>query len=182
MSTSPAREQFGKALEHFRHELSLLRTGRATPALVEGLQVEYYGARTPLIQLASISTPDAKSIIIQPWDQAAIKDIEKALQQSSLGINPVNEGKLLRVVIPPLTEERRNELIKLIGKHSEDARVRIRTAREDVLKKLTTEKTDGSISEDEYFRKQKDLQREVDEVIASIKTLSEAKEQELKTI
>ncbi|MFA6908954.1 MAG: ribosome recycling factor [Patescibacteria group bacterium] len=181
MSTVIPKEGFESAIRELRQELSHLRTGRATPALVEDLPVSYYGARTPLKQLASISTPDVKSIVIQPWDTTALKDIEKAVNESSLNLHPVNEGKILRIVIPALTEERRNDLAKIVSKKIEESKIRIRTVRESIVKVLHTQKEEGSLPEDEFFRVQKELQKVVDEYNAEARSIGDKKEQEILT-
>lgn len=176
------KPNFEKAVEHLKNELNSIRTGRATPTLVENLIVDYYGTKTPLIQLASISIPDPKSIVIQPWDRNSTKDIEKAIQISSLGINPVNEGTIIRIVIPPLTEERRGELVKLANKKTEEAKISIRNIREEMWKELKNQEKEGKISEDELFLTQKELQKIVDEFNEKIKEISEKKEEEINTI
>ncbi len=175
-------EQFDSALDNLKDELAQIRTGRATPALVENISVDYYGAKTPLQQLASITVPDPKSVLIQPWDVNSVKDIEKAIQLSSLGLHPVNEGKVIRVVIPQLTQERREELVRLIGKKSEDSRVRLRNIREDILKDLQQKKKDGLLPEDDFFRLQKDLQKTIDTYGDMVKDIVKKKEVEILTV
>lgn len=175
-------KEFDNVFSHLKEELSKLRTGRATPTLVESLKVEYYGTKTPLNQLASISSPDAKTIIIQPWDTNAAKEIEKAIHNSSLGLNPVNEGKLLRIIVPPLTEERRDELTKLVTEKIEESKVRIRTIREEHMKKMQKEEDDGVLREDDYFKGQKKLQESVDEANKRIKESGDLKVTEIQTL
>jgi ribosome recycling factor len=174
--------QFTHAIDHFRHELETIRTGRAHPALVESLTVDYYGTKTPLQQLASITIPDARTILIQPWDKNSTKDIEKAIQASSLGLNPVNEGNTLLLPIPPLNEERRKELVKLLSQKSEEARVSVRNVREDIWRAIRDDQKAGNISEDDMFRMQKELQKIVDEFHKEIEQLGEHKEKEIMTI
>lgn len=174
--------EFEGALSNLREELSHIRTGRATPTLVEKLSIDYYGTPTPLVQIASISAPDAKTVLIQPWDSNATKEIEKALISSSLGIQPVNEGKVVRLSIPPLTEERRKELQKIVREKLEDARVRVRTLRENILKDLQKQKVASEVREDDFFRQQKDLQKLVDDVNSQIKEIGELKEKEITTL
>jgi len=170
------------AIEHLKKELSNIRTGRANPSLVENLQVEYYGTRTPLLQLASISAPDPRSILIQPWDKNALKDIEKAVQTSPLGINPVNEGNAIRLPIPALTEERRKDLVKVINQKTEEAKISIRNIREEIWRQLKEQKTAGTISEDDMYALQKKLQELVDGYNLQVKEISEGKELEIMTI
>ncbi len=148
-----------KTLEATHREFNTIRTGRASPALVEGLKIEYYGQEVPIKQIAGISTPDAKLIVIQPWDPTALGGIEKAILKSDVGITPNNDGKLIRLSVPPLTEERREELIKLVKKMSEDGKVSLRTARHsanDIIDKLEKDK---KITEDGKFNGHKETQK-----------------------
>lgn len=170
------------AVTHMKSELNAIRTGRANPALVENIQVDYYGTKTPLLQLASISAPDPRCILIQPWDKNALKDIEKTLQTSSLGINPVNEGNAIRLPIPPLTEERRKDLVKVVNQKTEEAKVSVRNIREEIWRQLKEQKTKGTISEDDMYAQQKKLQELVDGYNKQIKEMGEGKEQEIMTI
>ncbi len=174
--------RFDEALAHLKGELSNIRTGRAHPGLVENIKVDYYGTMTPILQIASISAPDSHSLVIQPWDQNATKEVEKAIIASDLGFNPVNEGHAIRIPIPPLTEERRNELVKLMHEKVESARVSIRTIREDIWKEIKHAKTEREITEDDQFQYQKELQDVVDEYNDSIKALADTKEKEIMTI
>lgn len=176
------KTDFEKSIQFIKNELSGIRTGRASPSLVENLIVDYYNTKTPLIQLASITIPDPKSIIIQPWDRNSTKDIEKAIQTSSLGLTPINDGNMIRLVIPPLSEERRKELMKLVHQKLEQARVSIRNVREEIWKELKTREKDGKISEDDMFKQQKELQKFVDEYNGKIKEIGENKEKEIMTI
>lgn len=174
--------QFEKAVQHLKNGLKQIRTGRANPALVENLNVEYYGTKTPLQQLSNITTPDPKSILVQPWDKNALKDIERAIQSSSLGLNPVNEGSVIRIPIPPLTEERRTELAKIVHEKVEQAKISIRNVREEIWKTTKDQKNDGQISEDEMFKQQKDLQKIVEEFNEQIKNIGSEKEKEIMTL
>ncbi len=174
--------EFGKAVEHFKSELKTLRTGRASSQLVEHLEVEYYGAKTPLIQIAQITLPEPRTITIQPYDKNALKDIEKAIQLSNLGINPVNDGSYIRLNIPPMTEERRKELVKVVAGMSEKTRVTIRNAREEIWKEIQKMEKDGKISEDEKMRAKDEMQKMVDKHNEEVKKLADAKEQEILTI
>ncbi|HCJ52672.1 MAG: ribosome recycling factor [Candidatus Kerfeldbacteria bacterium RIFCSPLOWO2_01_FULL_48_11] len=173
---------FDNAIEYLKSELAKIRTGRATPTLVEGLVIDYYGTKTPLVQLASISAPDVKTLVIQPWDANASKNIEKAVRDASLGLQPVNEGQRIRIIIPQLTEERRTEFGKLVNQKIEETKVRIRSTREEILKKLQKEKNDGEIREDDFFRKQKELQKSVDQANDFVMQCGEAKHKEISTV
>lgn len=176
------KKDFEKTIEFLKQEMTNIRTGRATPSLVENLMVDCYGTKTPLIQLASITVPDPKSIVIQPWDKNSLKDIEKAIQGAQLGLNPVNEGNVVRLPIPPLTEERRKELAKLVHQKIESGKVRIRQTREEIWKNLKNAEKEGEISEDDLFGQQKDLQKIVDDYNKKIQEISEVKEKEIMTI
>nr|WP_187698794.1 ribosome recycling factor [Paenibacillus alvei] len=167
-----------KAIAALKRELATLRAGRATPALLDRVQVEYYGAMTPVNQLANISTPDPRTLMIQPWDKSSLADIERAILKSDLGLTPANDGSLIRLSIPPLTEERRAELVKHTKKFGEEAKVAIRNIRRDAnddIKKL--EKTD--ISEDESRRHQEDIQKTTDKFIAEVDKVLVVKEKEI---
>lgn len=174
--------KFTNAINHLTEQFKQIRTGRANSGLIENLMVESYGSLTPLQQLANISVPDSRSIVIQPWDKNIIKDIEKAIQSSNLGLTPINEGQIIRLPIPQLTEERRKELSKIVHEKSEEARISIRNIREEIWKSLKDQKNDGKISEDEMFKLQKELQKIIDDNNDSIKVLSEKKENEIMTI
>jgi ribosome recycling factor len=173
---------FSSAFEHLKGELATLRTGRASSTLVEHLQVDYYGAQTPLLSIAQIAVPEPRQITIQPYDKNALKDIEKAIQQSNIGINPVNDGNVIRLNIPSMTEERRKELVKVVSQMSEKARVAIRNIREDVWKEIQRQEKDGEISEDDKIAGKDELQKVVDKWNGEVKKLTEAKEQEILTI
>lgn len=159
-----------------------IRTGRATPALVENIMVKCYSSQSPLVQLASITAPDPSSLIIQPWDKSIMKDIEKAISASNLGLAPVNEGNQIRLSIPPLTEEKRKELIKIVHTKVEESRVAVRGIRELTLKELRNQEKEKIISEDELFSNQKELQKETDELMEEIRLISEKKEKEILTV
>jgi ribosome recycling factor len=173
-----AEERMHKAIQALQRDLASLRAGRATPALLDRVQVEYYGAMTPVNQLANVNTPDSRTLMIQPWDKSSLADIERAIQKSDLGLTPSNDGNTIRLVIPALTEERRTDLVKLTKKHGEEAKVAIRNIRRDAnddIKKL--EKTD--ISEDESRRHQEDIQKTTDKFIAEVDKVLAAKEKEI---
>lgn len=173
-----AEERMGKAIDALKRDLATLRAGRASSALLDRIQVEYYGAPTPVNQLANINTPDSRTLMIQPWDKTSLGAIEKAIMKSDLGLNPANDGTQIRLSIPPLTEERRLELVKSTKKFGEDAKVAIRNIRRDAnddIKKL--EKAD--ISEDESRRHQEDIQKATDKYIAEVDKVLAAKEKEI---
>jgi len=169
--------EFAKAVEHLKQELATLRTGRASAALVENIVVEFYGNPTPLMHMAQIMIPEPRQIAIQPYDKNALKDIEKAMQASNLGINPVNDGNFIRLTIPQMTEERRKELVKIVGQMAEKTRVAIRNLREDIWKEI--QKTD---KEDEKRTGKDELQKVIDRYNEEIKKLAEGKEKEVMTI
>jgi ribosome recycling factor len=168
-----------KALESVTREFSAIRTGRASPSLVEGLYINYYGTPTLLKQLASISVPDAHLIVIQPWDITAIGEIEKAIMKSNLGITPSNDGKLIRLSIPPLSKERRLELAKVVNKMSEEGRVSLRTIRREAKETLEKLEKDKTIAEDDKFRGIDDLQKLIDKYIAKIDEILKNKDKEI---
>ncbi len=173
-----AEERMDKAIGALKRELASLRAGKANPALLDRIQVEYYGALTPLNQLANINTPDARTLMIQPWDKSSLGDIEKAIMKSDLGLTPSNDGNSIRIGVPMLTEERRADLVKTAKKSGEEAKVAIRNIRRDAnddIKKL--EKTD--ISEDESRRHQEDIQKSTDKFIAEVDKVLVAKEKEI---
>ena len=174
-----ADARMSRALEALEHDLSAIRTGRAATALVERIPVDYYGTSTPLNQLASISVPEAHSIVIQPWDRSALGAIEKAIQKSEVGLTPNSDGTVVRLNIPPLTEERRRDLVKLVHKRMEEARVEIRNIRRDVAHDLQKEERDGSVGADESHRQLDALQKTTDRFIAEVDRLGGAKEQEV---
>jgi ribosome recycling factor len=168
-----------KAVEALRHNLASIRTGRAAPGLVEHLHIEAYGATMPLNQLASVSVPEGRLLVIQPYDAGMIKPIEKAIQQSDLGINPSNDGRVIRLVIPPLTEERRKELVKIVRSRVEEVKVSVRNQRRDAiddLKKLEAEKL---ISEDEQHRGQERIQQLTDRYTKDLEHIGAEKEAEV---
>jgi len=174
-----SEEKMKKAIESVAREFSEVRTGRAHPGLVEGLHVNYYDTLTLLKQLASISVPDVHMIVIQPWDITAIPEIEKAIMKSNLGILPSNDGKLIRLSVPALSQERRQEMVKIIHKMSEEGRVSLRTIRRDAKENLEKLEKDKIISEDDKFRGIDELQKSVDKYIAKIDEILKNKEKEV---
>ena len=173
------REKMAKAIDHTRCEFSSIRTGRAAPALVEKLRVDYYGSEVPLQQLAGIQVPEAKLMVITPYDKGTLKAIEKAIQNSDLGVNPNNDGVVIRLAFPPLTGERRKVMVKVAHTKAEDGRVAIRNLRRAARKDLEAFEKDGEISSDELDRAEKDLERTTHEFVADIDLLLHHKEQEL---
>jgi len=172
-------DRMKSSLKVFRADLATIRTGRATPALVEHIKVEYAGVPTPLNQLAGISAPEAGLLVIQPWDKSSIHNIEKAILKSELGINPSNDGNIIRIAIPPLSEERRQELIKVVHRRVEERRVAIRSLRHDAMNDLRKMEKDKEISQDEHKRAQDQLQKITDVFMAEIEKSGKDKEQEL---
>ena len=173
------KDKMEKAIFATKREFGTIRTGRASASLVEGIHVNYYGAPTPLKQLATISVPDAKLITIQPWDPSCIKDIEKAIQESPLDIMPTNDGKTIRISIPSLSEERRQELIKVTKKMAEDGRISIRTMRRDAIDHIRQLEKDAKISEDDKFNTEKEVQKLTDDCIKKVDELLKQKDTEL---
>jgi len=170
------------AIEHFKNEAGKIRTGRANPSLVEDLLVDYYGARTPLKQIASINTPEARLIVIQPWDRGALAPIESAIRESDLNINPTNDGILIRIAIPMLTEERRKEMVKMLNQKAEEARIAVRSVREEAWKEIQKSESEGKMSEDDKFKGKDKLQEVVDEYNKKIEEVRTKKEGEIMTI
>lgn len=168
-----------KTVEFFRKELSTLRAGRATPALIEKILVDYYGTPTPIHQLATISVPEARLLVIQPWDKTQIGAVEKAISKSDLGIHPQSDGHLIRLAVPQLTEERRNELAKVIRKKAEEERVALRNHRRESNEFLKDMGKEGEVSEDDRDRGLEEIQKLTDKHIAEIDKLLAAKEKEL---
>jgi ribosome recycling factor len=169
------------ALDALGREVAGVRTGRASTGLLEGIRVDYYGTPTPVPQVASLSVPDPKTLLIQPWDASLLPAIEKAIMKSDLGLTPANDGKVIRLVMPPLNEERRKQLAKAVGKLAEDARVAIRNIRHDANKKLKTMEKDKKISEDDGHRGQDQIQKITDKLIQRVDELLKKKEQEILT-
>lgn len=177
-----SKQRMSKVMENLEKEFSKLRTGRASSMLVEDVRVDYYGTPTPLSQIASISVPDSRTITIQPWDRNAFGDVEKALLKSDLGLTPVNDGKIIRINIPPLTEERRKELAKVAKKYTEDAKVAVRNVRRDANETLKKMKNDKEITEDDMHKGQDDVQKLTDQYVAKSDEIYAAKEAEIMEI
>lgn len=174
-----SEEKMKKTVEVTMREFNIIRTGRANSALVEGIKVDYYGTPTPLKQLANISVPEAKLIVIQPWDSSCLADIEKAIMKSELGITPTNDGKVVRLGIPSLTKERRTDLVKLIHKLAEEGRVAIRSLRRDANEHLKQEEKNHALTEDEKFKTLDIIQKSTDKHIQQIDDLIKHKEAEI---
>lgn len=168
-----------KTVESTQREFSVIRTGRASTAILDNVKVDYYGAPTPLRQLAAVSTPDARLVVIQPWDKNAMADIEKAILKSDIGITPTNDGKVIRLSIPPLTQERRSELDKVLKKIAEDGRVSIRTCRHSAIEHAKKLEKDKTATEDERFKAQENIQKLTDKYIKEIDAYLAAKEKEI---
>ena len=175
-------KRMGKALEHLAEEFGAVRAGRANAKVLDRLTVEYYGSETPLNGVATISTPDARTLVIQPWDTALLKEIQKAIQASDLGINPQNDGKVIRLVFPQLTEERRKDLTKQVKKYAEDAKVAMRNIRRDGMDYVKKLKKNNEITEDDQKKAEKDLQDLLDKNIKKVDAALAAKEKELMAI
>ncbi|MEE9532126.1 MAG: ribosome recycling factor [Syntrophobacteria bacterium] len=173
------KDRMGKSIESLKREYSRLRTGRASISLLDGIRVSYYDTPTPLNQMASLAVPEPRLIVIQPWDKTAIEDIEKAILKSELGLTPMNDGKVIRISIPPLTEERRKELVKVARKMSEENKVAIRNIRRDANEMLKDLKKEKEISEDDLFRSQEEVQKATDQFISQVDELCAAKEKEI---
>ena len=167
------------AVRSLEDDLSAIRTGRASPALVEKLSVEYYNTPTPLMQLATISAPEPRMLVIRPFDPGSIKDIERAIQSSDLGLTPQSDGKMIRLNIPPLTEERRHELVRVVKSRTEEARVAVRNVRRDVQNDMREFEREKLISEDELKRSEDDLQKLTDQYVEEMNEINNRKEHEI---
>lgn len=174
-----AEDRMKKAVEVVRSELAKIRTGKATTALLDAVRVDYYGNPTPLNKIASVSTPDVHTIAIQPWEKSLIPHIEKAILQSNLGLNPVNDGNVIRVPIPPLNEERRRDLVKLVKKFGEDGKIAVRNVRRDAIEHLKKAEKNEHLSEDERKRGEQEAQKLTDKYIKDIDMLLAQKEKEI---
>ncbi|WNF35429.1 ribosome recycling factor [Bacillaceae bacterium IKA-2] len=172
-------DKMNKAIEALRRELSTLRAGRANPAILDKLQVDYYGAATPINQLASITVPEARLLLIQPYDKSTLSDIDRAIQKSDLGLSPTNDGTVIRITIPTLTEERRRDLVKLIKKYAEEAKVGIRNIRRDANDDLKKGQKDGEMTEDELRRSNEEVQKLTDKEILKVDNVTAEKEKEI---
>jgi ribosome recycling factor len=174
-----AESRMQAALETLGREFAGVRTGRATTALLEGIRVDYYNTPTPVAQVASVSVPDARTLLIQPWDQSLLSKLEKAIQKSDLGLTPANDGKVIRLAIPPLNEERRKQLAKVVGRLAEESRVAVRNVRREAKEKLRGLAKEKRISEDDEKRSEAELQKLTDRFIQKVDELLKKKEQEI---
>lgn len=168
-----------KSIEFFKGQIAKVRTGRASSSLVDNVKADYYGAQTAISQMATVSVPDARTIIIQPWDRSTLNIIEKGIQQADLGFNPQNDGNIIRISVPPLTEERRKEFVKVCKKYAEETKVAVRNVRRDQIDSLKKSEKDKKISEDERKRGEDDIQKLTDEHIKEIDIILAKKEKEL---
>lgn len=173
------KRDFDAAVEHARNEVAAIRTGRANASLVENFQIEYMGSKLRLKELATISVPDARTLLIQPWDKQVIPSIEKVLRESGQGLNPVSDRQSVRVSLPALSEERRREFIRLLHQKVEESRIKIRQLREDILKKVQTEMHEKKAREDDLWKAKDELQKIIDDVNDKLAELTKRKEQEL---
>lgn len=174
-----AMDKMGKTVSALERDLKKIRTGRASLSLLDDIRVDYYGTPTPLNQMASLAVPESRLITIQPWDAGVIKNIEKAILKSNIGINPSNDGKVIRLSIPPLTEDRRKEIVRQVGKACEDYRVAVRNVRRDANESLKSLKKDGDASEDDVFKAQDRVQDLTDDRIKQINSIFKEKEREI---
>jgi ribosome recycling factor len=174
-----AADRMGKSVEATQHDFGSVRTGRANPSLLDRIVVEYYGAQTPLKQLATISAPEARLLTVQPYDKASIKAIEKAINESDIGLNPGNDGNVVRLVLPELTEERRKDLVKVVRGIAEEGRIKVRNVRRDCMQDLRELRDAGDVGSDEEHRAESELQKATDQRIADLDALLKAKEVEI---
>lgn len=179
MSTNAAKERMERALEAMRREFTGVRTGKASPALLDSVRVEAYGGHMPLNQVGTVSVPEPRLLTVQPWDRTLIKAIEKALQESDLGLNPSNDGSMIRIPIPALTEERRREYVRLLHKMAEEGRVAVRQARKDANDEIKHRQKDGELSEDDSRREQDDVQKLTNQYVERVDELLKRKEAEV---
>jgi len=170
-----------KSISHLENELMKIRAGKANPHMLDGIMINYYGVQTPLNQVSNIGTPDPRSLVIQPWDRSIIETIEKAIMQANIGLNPVNNGEVIRINVPPLTEERRKELVKQVKNEGENTKIGIRTARKDANEELKKMKKEG-LAEDEEKIAQDEVQKLTDEYTEKIDMILEAKEKDIMTV
>ncbi|MFB1049542.1 ribosome recycling factor [Paraliobacillus sp. JSM ZJ581] len=174
-----AKEKMSQAVQSFSKQLATVRAGRANPALLNSVFVDYYGAATPLNQLSTISVPEARLLLITPFDKSSISEIEKAIQKADLGLSPSSDGNVVRINIPALTEERRKELVKVVGKYAEESKIQIRNIRRDANDQLKKDQKNGDLTEDDLRSFQDDVQKETDKYISEIDSLVKDKEAEI---
>lgn len=176
------KQRMSKSEESLRSELATLRAGNANPNLLNNITVDYYGVQTPVNQLAQVAVPEPRMITVKPYDKSALGDIERAIQVSDLGIAPQNDGELIRLTIPQLTEERRKELAKRVGEYAENAKISVRNIRRDAMDQVKSDEKDGSITEDELRNYEKQIQDITDESVSNIDQIAKEKEEELMTV
>ena len=181
-TTKPFEEKMNASVNHLIHELASIRAGRANPAILDKVTVDYYGSPTPIQQIASIGSPDPRQLLIQPWDASAVKLIEKAILNSDLGINPQNDGKAIRLTFPQLTEERRKDLTKQVRKYAEDSKVAVRNIRRDAVDYVKKAQKKGELTEDDQKKAEKDIQDLTDKHVKKIDEMCAKKEKELMEI
>ena len=174
-----AEEKMGKTIKALERDFSSVRAGRASPAILDRISVDYYGVPTPIQQMAAVSVVEARSIVIQPWDMTVLKEIEKAILKSDIGIAPQNDGKVIRLNFPPLTEERRKELVKTVKKYSEEAKIQVRNVRRDALEDYKAMKKKSEITEDDFKNAEKDIHNLTDKFVKEIDDITAAKEKEV---
>lgn len=174
-----ARDRMERAFDALRKDFASVRTGKATPSLLDGVRVEAYGSRMPLNQVATVSAPEARLLTVQPWDKALLSDIERAIQTADIGLNPNNDGSVIRLPVPPLTEERRREYVRVLHKMAEEARVSIRQARREANDEIKQSEKESELSEDESRREQESMQKMTDEYVGRVDSLLERKEAEV---
>jgi len=182
MTIATAEQKMKKSVEAIQKELSTIRTGHASPTLIEHLKIEYAGAILPLNQLASISAPQANMLVVQPWDKGSMSSIEKSIQKSELGLNPINDGRVIRISIPPLSEERRQELLKIVHRRIEEGKIALRNVRRDAQEELKTQEKDKAISQDEHKQLQNQLQKITDTYTVNMEQLGKDKEKEVMAV
>lgn len=176
-----AKALMEKAIDHTDNELSKIRAGKASPAMLDGIVVDYYGTPTPLSQVGNVNTPDARTIVIQPWEKSLLNPIEKAIKEANLGVNPQNDGVIIRINVPPLTEERRRDLVKKVKAEVENGRIAIRNIRKDTNEKIKKLKSEG-VSEDEIKTGEAEVQKLTDGYIVKVDKLAEIKEKDIMTV
>ena len=179
---SNTESKMSKSIDALRNEYSAIRAGRANPAILERIKVEYYGTPTPINQLGNVSVPEARTLIIQPWDASVLKEIEKEIQKSDIGINPSNDGKVIRLNFPPLTEERRKVLVKDVAKIAENSKVAVRNQRRDAIDKIKALKKDNKITEDDVKEGEDKIQKLTDKFVKMIEDIAKEKEKEILTV
>ena len=172
-------EKMEKTIDHLFEELSNIRAGRANPAVLDKVKVDYYGAPTPVNQLAAVSVTEARTLTIQPWDASVLRQIEKAIQTSDIGINPQNDGKIIRLIFPPLTEDRRKEIVKDVQKIAEETKIQIRNVRRELIDKLKAMKKDGELTEDDLKQGEKKAQDLTDKYVKEVESVSAVKQKEI---